>query len=99
MRRLFFVFAGACSTGAVLPPVARGPVSSQGAGVHLSRAAVLQAWVQGLDGNCTGAEEHLATAALVGEAPEEIRGISSRIAEACGAVQGGESGPQPGVEP
>ena len=84
---MVFLFAGACSTGAVLPPVVRGPVSSQSSGVHLSRAAVLHAWVDGLQGNCERVEHHLANAVLVGGEHEEIQEISSRIAEECRAAE------------
>lgn len=98
MRGFLFLFAGACSTGAVLPPVVRGPVSSQSSAVHLSRAAVLHAWVDGLQGNCERVEHHMANAVLVGGEHEEIREISSRIAQECRAVEAGDRWIPQGVD-
>lgn len=80
---MVFLFAGACSTGAVLPPVARSPGGSQVPAIHLSRAAVLQAWVEGLRGNCEQAQNQLNRALLVGSYDEEIHALSSQIQHEC----------------
>lgn len=95
---MLFLFAGACSTGAVLPPVGRGPMATQDPAIHLGRAAVLQAWVNGLHGECESAEAHLSRASLVGVEREEIQRLVARIGQECRAVEVGDRGVPQGVE-
>ena len=82
MRRLVFVFAGACTTGAILPPIEPPSLNSRGA-VHASRSAVLHAWMSGLRGECEDVRDYMEYALNFERDAESMQLLHHRIMLEC----------------
>ena len=95
---MVFLFAGACSTGAMLPPLAPGPLRVS-APAHASRAAVLQAWRSGLIGECAAVDAHLAFAEHFEEDAFVLEELGDRIAWECQAVSASQHQESEGGSP